>query len=273
MKRTIIIFSIVVALLLTLPLGAQRRKNQITTSGSTTVLPIAQAAAEAYMDKYPNINISVRGGGSGVGVAALQNGTIDIANSSRPMKSKEIAACKSKGINPSFYAVANDGIAMLVHPSNTVTNLSVAQIRDIYTAKIKNWNQVGGPNLPIVIISRDVASGTFEVFNEKALKGGKVDGTAQMLASNNAVVTTIASTPGAIGYAGLGYVNKDVKVVKVANVMPTEATIKDASYPLSRKLYMFTNGKAKGEIGKFIAFIQSAEGQELVKKQGFISLK
>lgn len=272
MKRTIIILSIVVALLLTLPLSAQRRSNQITTSGSTTVLPIAQAAAEAYMDKYPNINISVRGGGSGVGVAALQNGTVDIANSSRPMKSKEIAACKSKGINPSAYAVANDGIAMVVHPNNTVKNLSVAQIRDIYTGKIKNWNKVGGPNLPIVVISRDVASGTYEVFNEKALKGGKVDGTAQMLASNNAVVTTVASTPGAIGYAGLGYVNKDVKVIQVAGVTPTEATIKNASYPLSRKLYMFTSGKAKGEIGKFIAFIQSAEGQEIVKKQGFISL-
>lgn len=254
-----------------LPIFAQK-KNQITSSGSTTVLPVAQAAAEAYMDKNPGINISVRGGGSGVGVAALQNGTVDIANSSRPMKSKEISSCKAKGINPVAYAVANDGIAMVVHSSNPVKNLTVAQIRDIYTAKIKNWNQVGGPNMPIVIISRDVASGTFEVFNDKALKGAKVDSGAQMLASNNAIITTVASTPGAIGYAGLGYINENVRVVTVENIMPTEATVKNASYPLSRQLYMYTNGSAKGELGKFIAFIQSAEGQALVKKQGFITL-
>ncbi len=272
MKKSLVILSIALVLLVAFaPLFGQR-SNQITTSGSTTVLPVAQAAAEAYMNKNPQINISVRGGGSGVGVAALQNGTVDVANSSRPMKSKEIAACKAKGINPAAYAVANDGIAIVVHPSNPVKNLSVAQIRDIYTAKIKNWNQVGGPNLPIVIISRDVASGTFEVFNDKALKGAKVDGAAQMLASNNAIVTTVTSTPGAIGYAGLGYITDGVKVVTVENVMPSEASVKDASYPLSRKLYMYTNGSAKGEVGKFIAFIQSAEGQALVKKQGFITL-
>jgi phosphate transport system substrate-binding protein len=272
MKKSLVILSVALVLLVAFaPLQGQKSK-QITSSGSTTVLPVAQATAEAYMDKHPEINISVRGGGSGVGVAALQNGTVDIANSSRPMKSKEIAACKAKGINPTAYAVANDGIAIVVHPSNTVKNLTVAQIRDIYTAKIKNWNQVGGPNMPIVIISRDVASGTFEVFNDKALKGAKVDGSAQMLASNNAIVTTVTSTPGAIGYAGLGYLNAGVKAITVENVMPTEASVKDASYPLSRKLYMYTNGPAKGEVGKFIVYIQSAEGQALVKKQGFITL-
>lgn len=253
-----------------MPLAAQ--KKQITCSGSTTVLPVAQAAAEAYMDKNPSINISVRGGGSGVGVAALQNRTVDIANSSRPMKSKEISASKSKGINPTAYAVANDGIAIVVHKSNKIKNLSVNQIRDIYTGKIKNWNQLGGANMPIVVISRDVASGTFEVFNDKALKGAKVDGSAQMLASNNSIVTAVGNTPGGIGYAGLGYINSEVNVVTVENVMPSETTVKDASYPLSRKLYMYTDGKAGGEVAKFISYIQSAEGQELVKKQGFITL-
>jgi len=271
MKKTNLILLVSLMLIIVaLPLVAQ--KNQITCSGSTTVLPVAQAAAEAYMDKNPSINISVRGGGSGVGVAALQNGTVDIANSSRPMKSKEISACKSKGINPVAYAVANDAIAIVVHKSNKVKNLTVKQIRDIYTGRIKNWNQVGGANLPIVIVSRDVASGTFEVFNEKALKGDKVDGGAQMLASNNAIVTTVSSTLGAIGYAGLGYINDGVNVVTVDNVMPSEITAKNASYPLSRKLYMYTNGNAKGEVGRFISFIQSAEGQALVKKQGFITL-
>ena len=259
---------ILLSLLIALPIFAET----ITCSGSTTVLPIAQAAAEAYMDKHAGVNISVRGGGSGVGIAALQNGTVQIGNSSRKIKSKEMTQAKAKGINPVGYAVANDGIAMVVHASNKTKNLTVKQIQDIYTGKVKNWNQLGGANLPIVIVSRDVASGTFEVFNEKALKGAKVDASAQMLASNNAVVSTVASTPGAIGYAGLGYVTKEVNVVTVNNIMPTEATVKDGSYPLARKLYMYTNGKATGEVGRFISFIQSAEGQKLVEKNGFISL-
>ena len=246
--------------------------GQITCSGSTTVLPVAQATAEAFMDANPNVNISVRGGGSGVGVAALQNKTVDIANSSRPMKAKEISACKSKGINPTAYAVANDGICIVVHKNNAVRDLSVAQIKAIYTGKIKNWKEVGGPSLPIVVVSRDVASGTFEVFNEKALGGAKVDASAQLLASNNAVVTTVGSTPGAIGYAGLGYVNDNVKVVTVNGITPNESTIKNGSFPLSRKLYMYTNGKATGEVARYISFIQSAAGQAIVKAQGFITL-
>ncbi|MDY0150647.1 MAG: phosphate ABC transporter substrate-binding protein [Candidatus Cloacimonas sp.] len=246
--------------------------NRITCSGSTTVLPVAQATAEAFMDKNPGINISVRGGGSGVGVAALQNKTADIANSSRPMKAKEISASKSKGINPTAYVVANDGISIVVHKSNMIKNLTISQIRGIYTGKIKNWKELGGASMPIVVISRDVSSGTFEVFNEKALSGAKVDGTAQLLASNNAVVSAVSSTPGGIGYAGLGYVNDEVRVVNVNDVMPNESTVKSGTYPLSRKLYMYTNGKASGEVARYISFIQSAEGQKIVEAQGFISL-
>ncbi|PKN78203.1 MAG: phosphate ABC transporter substrate-binding protein [Candidatus Cloacimonetes bacterium HGW-Cloacimonetes-1] len=268
MKRTILITIITVLSVM----GLYAKGNNITCSGSTTVLPVAQAAAEAFMDKNPSVNISVRGGGSGVGVAALQNGTADIGNSSRPMKAKEITQCKSKGINPTPYAVANDGIAIVVHKNNPVKNITIAQITAIYTGKIKNWSAVGGPNLPIVVISRDVASGTFEMFNEKALKGAKVESSAQMLASNNAIVTTVASTPGGIGYAGLGYVTDDIRVVSVENVIPSENTVKNGTYKMARKLYMFTNGKATGEVARFISFIQSAEGQALVVRQGFISL-
>ncbi len=253
-----------------LPLNA--KGNQITCSGSTTVLPVAQAAAEAYMDLHPEVNISVRGGGSGVGIAALQNGNVQIANSSRKMKSKEVSACKAKGINPTGYAVANDGICIVVHKNNTVKNITIAQIKAIYTGKIVNWKDLGGANMPIVVISRDVASGTFEVFNEKALGGAKVISSAQLLASNNAIVTTVASTPGAIGYSGLGNVSDAVNIVKVENIMPSETTVKNGSYKLSRKLYMYTNGVAKGDINNFISFIQSASGQAIVKQQGFITL-
>ncbi|MDD4666653.1 MAG: PstS family phosphate ABC transporter substrate-binding protein [Candidatus Cloacimonetes bacterium] len=259
---------ILLTLSMMLPLVAQT----ITCSGSTTVLPIAQATAETFMDKYPQINISVRGGGSGVGIAALQNGTVDIANSSRKIKSKEISAARARGIDPRGYAVANDGIVMIVHASNKLKELSSQQIRDIYTGKIKNWSQLGGENLPIVIISRDVASGTFEVFNEKALKNAKVDASAQMLASNNAVVSTVTNTPGAIGYAGLGYVNNDVKVLVVDGVMPSVTTVQEGSYPFSRKLYMYTNGKANGNIAGYIGFIQGPQGQKIVEDNGFIRL-
>jgi len=172
MRKYIIIILTLVLSFAALSLAAKGK--QITCSGSTTVLPIAQAAAEAYMDTHPDLNISVRGGGSGVGVAALQNGTVQIANSSRPIKSKEISACKAKGVDPRAYVIANDAIAIVVHKGNAVQNLSIKQIKDIYTGKITNWKQVGGPSLPIVVVSRDVASGTFEVFNEKALGGAKV---------------------------------------------------------------------------------------------------
>lgn len=272
MKKIALTLCLILALIL-ISVSAFAKVNQVTCTGSTTVLPVAQATAEAFMDKHPEVNISVRGGGSGVGVAALQNGNADICNSSRPMKAKEITAAKSKGINPTAYVIANDAISMVVHKNNKVRNLGVEQIKKIYTGKVKNWKDLGGANLPIVIVSRDVASGTFEVFNEKALAGAKVDGTAQLLASNNAVVSTVASTPGAIGYAGLGYVTDNVNVVTVNSIMPSDNTVKDGSYPLARKLYMYTNGKAKGDAARYISYIQSAEGQKIVKDQGFITLK
>lgn len=248
-------------------------KTTVTCSGSTTVLPIAQATAEAFMNALPEINISIRGGGSGVGIAALMNGTVDIANSSRPMKAKEITQAKSKGIQPVAYAIALDGIAVIVHSSNPITNLSIKQLRDIYSGKISNWNELGGPNLPIVVISRDVSSGTFEVFNEKVMAGAKVISSAQLLASNNAVATTVSTTPGAIGYAGLGFLSNKVKAVTIENVIPSEKTVKDSTYKLARKLYMYTNGKAKGAVNDYIAFIQSDAGQKIVQEQGFITLK
>jgi phosphate transport system substrate-binding protein len=269
MKKKLILISLAL-LILALPAFAQ---YQITCSGSTTVLPIAQATAEAFMDKNPKINVSIRGGGSGVGIASLINGTIHIANASRPMKSKEMTQARSKGINPTPYAVALDAIAVITNKSNPVGELTINQIKDIYTGNIKNWNQVGGPSLPIVVISRDVASGTFEVFNEKALGGKKVTSSAQLLASNNAIATTVGTTPGGIGYIGLGYLTDDVKAVSVGGVSPSKKTTVDGSYKLSRKLYMYTNGKAKGGVNNYIAFIQSAEGQKIVEEQGFLALQ
>ncbi len=263
---------IILALILVLASACQKT-SKITCSGSTTVLPIAQATAEAFMDKHPGVNISIRGGGSGVGIAALQNGNVEIANSSRPMKPEEISQAKSKGLDPVAHAVALDGVAVVVHANNEVSKLSIGQIRDIYTGKIQNWSEIGGPELPIVVISRDVASGTFEVFNEKALDGSKVISEAQLLASNNAVATTVASTPGGIGYLGLGYIQGQIKAVTVDGITPSAQTVRDGSYPLSRELYMYTNGQSEGGVSDFLSFILSAEGQKIVEEQGFIALK
>lgn len=268
MKKIIIIFTLLS--LFTLPIFA--RGSKITISGSTTVLPIAQATAEVFMDTHPEVNISVRGGGSSVGIASIMAGTVDIGDASRHIKAKELAKARESGINPVENVVANDGIAIVVHKSNPVKNLTLEQIQAIYTGKISNWQEVGGPKKPIVVISRDVSSGTFEVFNVMALKKQQQTNGALMLASNNAVVSTVDNTPGAIGYAGLGYITDNVNVVKVNNVTPTKRTIQSKEYPIARTLHMYTNGKPKGLVKEYLDFVLSAEGQKLIEEQGFISV-
>nr|HPR18763.1 PstS family phosphate ABC transporter substrate-binding protein [Candidatus Cloacimonadota bacterium] len=228
------LFVIALLILAVLPVFADQK---ITISGSTTVLPIAQATAESFMDQHPDVNISVRGGGSSVGIAAIIAGTVDIGDASRHIKSKEITAARENGINPYENVVANDGIAIVIHKNNPINDLTIDQIKDIYTGKINNWKELGGPAMPIVIISRDVSSGTFEVFNTLVLNGAQEVDSALMLASNNAVVSTINGTPGAIGYAGLGYVNESVKAVKVNDVYPTKQSIQSKAYPIARTLH------------------------------------
>ena len=270
MKKIIILIAVLA--LVTLPAFA-RKGNKITISGSTTVLPIAQATAEIFMDLNPDVNISVRGGGSSVGIASIMAGTVDIGNASRHIKAKELASARENGVNPYENVVANDGIAIVIHKNNPVKDLTLEQIKDIYTGKISNWKEVGGPAMQIVVISRDVSSGTFEVFNKKVLNNAKCIGGALMLASNNAVVSTIAGTPGAIGYAGLGYVNKTVNAVKVNGIAASKQTVQNKTYPIARTLHMYTNGAPKGLVKEYIDFILSSEGQKIVEEQGFISVK
>jgi phosphate transport system substrate-binding protein len=265
------IITLMLLVILTIPLAAKAQK--ITMSGSTTVLPIAQATAEIFMDKNPEINISVRGGGSSVGIASIIAGTVDIGNASRHIKTQELTQAREQGVNPNEIVVANDGIAIVLHRDNPIQNLTVQQVKDIYTGKISNWKDLGGPSQPIVVISRDVSSGTFEVFNELVLGGSKAIESALMLASNNAVVSTIAGTPGAIGYAGLGYLTESVKAISVNNVMPSKKTIQDKTYPVSRTLHMYTNGAPKGMVKQYIDFVLSDFGQKIIEEQGFISVK
>ena len=234
-----IIALLVLVSLMIVPVMA--KSSKITIAGSTTVLPIAQATAEIYMDQNPSVNISVRGGGSSVGIASVIAGTVDIGDASRHIKTKEITQARANGINPYENVVANDGIAVIVNNSNSVDALSLAQLKAIYTGEIQNWKDVGGPNQAIVVISRDVSSGTFEVFNKMVLKGAKgVDG-ALMLASNNAVATTVKDTPGAIGYAGIGYLSDQVKDLPIDGVKATTETIQSMEYPIARTLHMAIN--------------------------------
>lgn len=245
----------------------------ITIKGSTTVLPIAQATAEDFMDKNPDADISVQGGGSGVGIAALIDGTCDIADASRAMKDAEIAGAVSKGRTPKVHVVAMDGIAVIVHPSTKLSAITKALVKDIYTGKISDWSQVGAGSGKIVVISRDSASGTFEAFNELALDKEKVRSDALMQASNKAIATMVEQTPAAIGYVGLGYITPKVKALTVDGVMPTSETVLTTKYPLSRPLYMYTNGAPQGMVKQYIDFVLSPEGQELVEEAGFIKLQ
>jgi phosphate transport system substrate-binding protein len=248
-------------------------KNSITVAGSTTVLPIVQPAAEAFMDIHNNAKVSIRGGGSGVGIASLISGSIDIATSSRVIQTKELQTARLKGKNPVGTVIALDGLAIIVNSNNPINELNIKTLKDIYMGKISNWKALGGPNQPIVIISRDVASGTFEVFKEKVMGGDKAREDALMLASNGAVASTVGQTQGAIGYVGIGFLSeKNVKPLTIEGVLPSIKTVKSNEYKLSRPLYVYTNGNPKGLAKNYIDFILSSAGQKIVAETGFVPL-
>lgn len=252
--------------------GAAVAAESIVIKGSTTVLPIAQAALEAYMKINKDVQISLSGAGSGDGIKALIDKTTDIANSSREIKKEEISLAATKGVKPVAHVVAFDALIPVVHPSNKVKDLSIDQLSQIYQGKITNWKEVGGDDLKIVVISRDSSSGTFESWDHFIMKKARVSARAQMMASNGAVVTAIANNRYAIGYLGMGYVNKSVKPIQVNSVSGSAQTVLSKQYPLARELYMYTNGEPSGEVAKFMAFVKSAQGQNIVEKVGFVPL-
>jgi phosphate transport system substrate-binding protein len=245
--------------------------GSLTISGSTTVLPVAQKAADEFMDKNSNVNVQVSAGGSSVGVEAVGTGTADIGMSSRDLKAEE----KAKYPDLVEHVIAKDGIAIIVHPSNTVSSLTPEQVKKIYEGTFTNWNELGGDDKKIVVVSRDSASGTREFFWEHVMKKGNFTKTALEKNSNGAIQQTISQTPGAIGYVGLGYL-ENVKAVKIDKdgvlIEPTVRNVLDNKYPISRGLYMLTNGPATGTAKEYIDFILSAEGQKLVEQEGFVPL-
>jgi len=247
--------------------------ENLVVNGSTTVLPIGQATAEAFMKKNPNVNISISGGGSGNGIKALIDKTTQIAMSSRQMKKEEIALAKSKGVNPVEHKVAIDALTPVVHPTNPVANLTIEQLSLIYQGKIRNWKEVGGKDMQIVVISRDTSSGTYESWQEKILHKEKVTPRAQLQASSGAIVQAISKNRYAIGYIGIGYLNQSVKAVTVNGVVANEANALKGTYPVARPLYYYTNGQPKGVVAEYVKFVAGTEGQKIVKKEGFVPIK
>ncbi len=251
--------------------GPMQAKDAIVMDGSTTVGPIAKSFA-AYFTKKKGIEVTVSESGSGNGAKSLINGACDIANMSRPMKAKEASAAKAKGIDPVEHVVALDGLSVVVHPSNYVSSLKVEQIRDIYRGKFTNWSQVGGPNAKIVVIQRESNSGTQDSFRKLVVgKGNVVTKTAETQASNGAVKSRVGSTPAAIGFIGLGFVDDSVKPLIVNGVAPSEETVKDGSYPVARPLFMYTNGEPTGVVKEFIDLPQTDDGKRMISELGYVN--
>ncbi|MFH0976345.1 MAG: PstS family phosphate ABC transporter substrate-binding protein [Spirochaetota bacterium] len=246
--------------------------KRIVIKGSTTVLPITQKASEEYR-KMSSVSISIEGSGSGNGIKALLDSTCDIANSSREMKKEELEAAKKKGINVKEIVCAYDMIVPVVHPSNPVKNLSIDQLKAIYTGAVTNWKEVGGKDQKIVVVSRDTSSGTYEVWHEKVMKKADVSNKALLQASNGAIISTVSVNPKAIGYVGYGYLNKSVHPLTVNKIEGTIENGKSGKYPVSRKLYMYVNKDTMSkDTQDFINFILGKKGQALVKEEGYIPL-
>ncbi len=247
--------------------------GSIRMDGSTTVLPIAQKVVEAFMKEHPGVNINVSGGGSGNGIKALIDGTTDIANSSRFLKDEEVKLALEKGVYPVPFAVAYDCIVPVVHPENPAKDLTMAQLKAIYVGEIKSWKELGGVDKEIVVVSRDTSSGTYEVWEEKVMKKERVHAGALLQASSGAVAQAVSKNKYAIGYLGIGYVDKSVKALAVNGVTGNEETALSGKFPISRALFMFTKGWPSGEILTFINYLLNPQkGQKFVRDAGFVPL-
>jgi phosphate transport system substrate-binding protein len=264
---------------------AARKDNMIQIKGSDTMVNLAQAWAEKYMEVNYEDLVSVTGGGSGTGISSLISGTCDIAMSSRNIKEKEIALAKNKGVDPFEIKVALDGLAVIVNPKNPVSKLTLDELSMIFTGKIVNWKELGGEDKKIVVLSREVNSGTHVYFKEHVLRKNdpnskeEFSSGALMLSSSQAIADEVAGNPAAIGYYGMGYLSSRQKAVAVAKdknseyVLPSVQNVVSGKYPISRPLYLYSNCKPTGGLNKFIEFILSKEGQKIVVQTDFVPIK
>lgn len=263
--------------------AAQTKTLQI--KGSDTMVNLGQSWAEEYMIQNPQASIAVTGGGSGTGIAAILSGTCDIAQSSRDMTAEEIAKGAQSGVPVKTTVAAHDGIAVVVHPANPVSELTMDQLSGIFSGKVKNWKELGGKDLPVLVLSRERNSGTHVFFLEHIVRGGNAKGPEEfgpsvlMMPSSQAIVQEVESSEAAIGYIGLGYVTENQKVLGVAKdpagpfVKPSIETVLNGQYPIARPLYFLTRGEPQGEVKGFMDFALSPEGQEIVKILDFVPAK
>lgn len=254
----------------------------IENKGSDTIVNLALAWAEAYQGRHPDVSIAVTGGGSGTGIAALINKTVDIANASRGIKAEERAEAQANGVDPVEHIIARDAIAVIVNPENSVSELTLQQISDIYSGKINNWSEVGGEDRPIVRLSRETNSGTHVYFLETVLRLGDSESKTLfstdtlLLPSSEGIVAEVRQNPNAIGYDGLGYVPDDLKMIAIASeqggayVLPSSKTVDNKTYPIARDLYMYTDGQPTGVIKQYLDWILSSEAQAIVEELGFV---
>ena len=271
------------ALLLFCHTAFAKEDASIQIKGSDTMVNLGQAWAEAFMAKSPSIQIAVTGGGSGTGIAALVNGTTDIAQSSRSMNEKERAMLQTKGQNAVELEVAIDALTVVVHPANLVKALAIEQLSDIFSGKVTNWKQVGGPDQSILVLSRERNSGTHVFFLEEVVRRGNPKGpeefaaSALMMPSSQAIVQEVADNPAAIGYFGLGYLSPKVKALAVSKsggpfVSPSVQTALNKSYLLARPLYFYLPQKPEGAVKEFVDFVLGEPGQAIVLEMDFVPL-
>lgn len=246
--------------------------EKIHIEGSTTVGPIADGFAEVFSKMYPDVTITVNKSGSGNGATALIDGRCDIATMSRFMKDQEFKDAVAKNVFPVAHAIAMDGVCIIVHPSNPVSALTSEQVRNIYLGKFTNWNQLGGPDMPIIAISRDTESGTYETFENFIMNKQKMASNIEYVSTNPQAFARVKNTRGAIGYVGFGFVQTGVKALTLDGITPTRQTILTGKYPVSRPLFMFTNGYPKlgSMTHKFVTFYLTEEGQEVIESKGFV---
>ncbi len=253
---------------------AAPREGTLLLEGSTTVGPIGDAFAQAFKKMYPDVSITVNKTGSGNGAAALVDGRCDIAMMSRFMKDKEYTKAVSgdKPFLPVAHAIAMDGVCVIVYPSNSVKALTREQVRNIYVGKIRNWKELGGPDMSIVPISRDTSSGTYETFEGLIMNKEKMAANVEYVNSNPQAHSRVKSTAGAIGYVGLGFLDNSVKALEIDGVMPTRSSIAKGVYPISRPLFLFTNGYPElgSLVHEFCTFYLTEEGQEIIEAKGFV---
>ena len=260
--------------------AAEEMQGSLQIKGSDTMVNLCQAWAEAFMERHPKVMVAVTGGGSGTGIAALIGGTCDFTSTSRKMTEKETAAAAAKGHAPQEWTVALDGLAVAVHPDNPVKRLTLPQLADLFTGKIRNWRELGGADKAVVLLSREVNSGTHVYFKEHVLGAHQEFAPeALLLSSSQAIADEVATNSGAVGYYGMGYANPKNAIVAVTKtvadpyVVPSEDTVKSGAYPIARPLFLYSRGEPQGLVKAFLDFALSPDGQAIVRQIDFVPVK